>query len=338
MNARALFHHLVPDARVLLIRLKSMGDCLLLTSPVRALKAEFPGFRLSVLVDARFADCYDGNPDIDEILVVRSKAAAIGQLLRRRFDAIVNLHGGSTSLLYALSARGPRIGGSHHPHAWLYSATYPAPDPALHTAESTLRTFAWMGLREQQPPPLRYEHHPQEAARIGQILGTPARPYVVIHPAAAFDTKRWPLDRFGRVVTWLEQRGLRPVLTCGPGEQTLVETIAAAHPQVMSLPGLSIPALAELIRGARLYVGNDTGPMHLAAAVGTPTVAIWGSSSAVRWHPWGVEHRVVQNPFACNPCPGYHCLVAKTPLCIESVTVEQVQVALAEMLDAGSRY
>ena len=98
------------------------------------------------------------------------------------------------------------------------------------------------------------------------------------------------------------------------------------------LLGLTIPELAELIRAAKLYIGNDSGPMHLASAVGTPIVAIWGSSNSQRWRPWSVASRVVQNPFECNPCPGYRCLVADTPLCIESVTVEQVVAAAKELL------
>jgi ADP-heptose:LPS heptosyltransferase len=72
--------------------------------------------------------------------------------------------------------------------------------------------------------------------------------------------------------------------------------------------------------------------MHLAAAVGTPVVVPWGSSDSVRWRPWMVEHRVVQNPFECNPCPGYTCGVAPTPLCIESVTVDQAQFAVDSIL------
>ena len=124
---------------------------------------------------------------------------------------------------------------------------------------------------------------------------------------------------------------MRVVLTSGPGEEALLTTIQQAVSGVTALPGLGIPELAELIRGAQLYVGNDSGPMHLATAVGTSTVAIWGSSSSVRWHPWGVAHRVVQNPFACNPCPGYRCLVASSPLCIESVTVEQVEGAIRDI-------
>ena len=218
--------------------------------------------------------------------------------------------------------------------ASLYRATFPKPDGAIHTSASTLGTFRWMGVRCETPPPLRFERDELLATRVSTQLATAfGQPsaYAVIHPAALMDTKRWPLERFTALAAWLRQQHLRIVVTSGPGEEALAHQLQQSVPDSVVLTGLSIPELAELIRGARLYIGNDSGPMHLATAVGTPTVAIWGSSSSVRWHPWGVEHRVVQNPFTCNPCPGYHCLVAPTPLCIESVTVEQVQSAVIEL-------
>jgi heptosyltransferase-3 len=305
---------------------------------LRALKSQFPRFRISILVEQRFADCFRNNPDVTEIIAVRNKAATIMRGLPRRFDVIVNLHGGPTSLLYALSARGPAVGGEQYPHRWLYRGTFPRPDPEQHTAQSTLNTFRWLGVSAVTAPPLRVERDDLAAARVEQMLkrgrpneGPDAGTYVVVHPAAVMVTKRWPVDRFAALVQWLQDRGMRVVLTSGPGEEALLTTIQQAVSGVTALPGLGIPELAELIRGAQLYVGNDSGPMHLATAVGTSTVAIWGSSSSVRWHPWGVAHRVVQNPFACNPCPGYRCLVASSPLCIESVTVEQVESAIRDI-------
>jgi heptosyltransferase III len=130
----------------------------------------------------------------------------------------------------------------------------------------------------------------------------------------------------------LASQGLTIVVTAGPGEEAFAGQVAQLVERSVVLLGLNIPELAELLRGAQLYLGNDSGPMHLAAAVGTKTVAVWGSSDSRRWSPWAVEHRVVQNPFECNPCPGYRCLVAASPLCIESVTVEQVNAAVGELL------
>ena len=145
-------------------------------------------------------------------------------------------------------------------------------------------------------------------------------------------TKRWEAGRFAAVARQLASRNLTIVVTAGPGEESYALEVAQQIEGTVILLGLSIPELGELIRGARIYIGNDSGPMHLAAAVGTPAVAVWGSSDSRRWRPWSVEHRVVQNPFECNPCPGYRCLVADSPLCIESVTVDQVHAAVEEVL------
>jgi ADP-heptose:LPS heptosyltransferase len=307
-----------------------MGDCLLLTSPIRALKQQFPAFRVAVLVEPRFAACFDGNPDFDEILPARTKSSTAARLLVRRFDAIVNLHGGPTSLLYACMAWGKRIGVEHYQYARLYHGLTPRPDSEVHTVESMMGLLQWLGLQCDQPPPLRYEFHPKESARIQERLR--GRPYVVIHPASLMATKRWDADRFAQVGRDLSKRGFTIVITAGPGEESFAIQVAKNINPTVILLGLSIPELAELIRGARLYIGNDSGPMHLAAAVGTPTVAVWGSSDSRRWRPWKVAHRVVQNPFECNPCPGYRCLVADSPLCIESVAADQVISAAAELL------
>jgi ADP-heptose:LPS heptosyltransferase len=307
-----------------------MGDCLLLTSPVRALKEEFSGFRITVLVERRFAPCFSRNPDFDEVLTAGPKWSTAARLLTRRFDVIVNLHGGPTSLVYSCVAWGKRIGAEHYQGAKLYHGRVPAPDSQVHTVQSTMEIFRWLGLRRDRAPALRYEEQPAEAARIREKLA--GRRYVVIHPGSIMETKRWDPRRFGQVGRSLAERGLAVVLTCGPGEQAYVSQVAREVDGTILLLSLTIPELAELIRGADLYIGNDSGPMHLAAAVGTPVVAVWGSSDSRRWRPWIADHRVVQNPFECNPCPGYRCLVAASPLCIESVTAEQVNRAVDELL------
>ncbi len=307
-----------------------MGDCLLLTGPVRALKEEFPGFQISIVVESRFAGCFDGNPDFDEVIALTNKRSALS-LARRRFHAIVNLHGGPTSLTYAWLARGPRIGSQQFQYHMLYNGLAPAVEPHTHCVEAAMSTFHWLGLqRSAEPPPLRFESHPQEAEKMRNAMHH--RDYAVIHPGALLATKRWDAGRFAAVARALQAEGLVIALTGGPGDESVVAAVANEVPGSIILVGLSIPELAELIRGARLYIGNDSGPMHLASAVGTDIVVPWGSSNSEAWHPWAVRHRVVQNPFECNPCPGYRCLVAETPLCIESVTVEQVTSAVKELM------
>ncbi len=330
MRPKDLFYSLSPDARILFIRLRSMGDCLLLTGPVRALKEEFSRLRVSVLVESRFAGCFDGNPDFDEVIHASGKLSTVGRLFSESFDLTVNLHGGPTSLAYTIAAGGVRIGAEQYQYRRLYDALLPRPDTQAHTVESTMAGLQFLGIRAQTAPALRYEFHQVEAARMDQKIKT--RPYIVIHPASVMATKRWHENRFAEVALEVADMGFAVVITAGPGEEPLASRVAQRMRESTILLGLSIPELAELIRGARLYIGNDSGPMHLAAAVGTPTVAVWGSSDSRRWHPWNVQHRVIQNPFECNPCPGYRCLVAETPLCIESVTVDQVKAAAKELL------
>src|SRR5438045_3361709 len=133
-----------------------MGDCLLLTSPIRALKEEFPGFRISVLVESRFAPCFDGNPDIAEVMEARSKFSTAARLLTRRFDAIVNLHGGPTSLLYSCLTWGKRIGGEHYQGAKPYRGIVPRPEPEAHTVDSTRGLMDVLGGRREDPATARY--------------------------------------------------------------------------------------------------------------------------------------------------------------------------------------
>jgi ADP-heptose:LPS heptosyltransferase len=334
LKTKDLFHRLPKNARILLVRLRSMGDCLLLTSPVRALKEEFPSFKVTALVEKRFAPCFSRNPDFVETISAEGKIGTSARLLTRRFHLVINLHGGPTSLAYSCMAWGRRVGCEHYRLAKAYQGLVPRPSPSAHTVESTMAVFQWLGVLRERAPALRFEKHPSEAARIQATLK--GRPYAVIHPSSVMATKRWEASRFAAVAKELASRDLTIVVTGGPREESHALEVAQQIEGIVIMLGLTIPELAELIRGARVYVGNDSGPMHLAAAVGTPTVAVWGSSDSRRWHPWEVEHRVVQNPFECNPCPGYRCLVAKSPLCIESVTVEQVNAAVEEVL--SSRY
>ncbi len=307
-----------------------MGDCLLLTASVRALKEEFPDFRISVAVESKFEACYDGNADFAEVIAIQNKASAF-KLLLRRFHLIINLHGGPTSLLYSLLAWGPRVGGEKHQYRWLYSGVVPSVAPHTHSVDATMAAFRTLGLRRTDPAPApHYTEHPNEAEKMKHVMRQ--REYVVIHPGALLATKRWAATRFAAAARALQEEGLTVVITGGPSEDSVVSEVARNVPNATILLGLTIPELAELIRAARLYIGNDSGPMHLAAAVGTPVVVPWGSSDSQAWHPWRVPSRVVQNPFECNPCPGYRCLVAETPLCIESVTVDQVTGAAKELM------
>jgi ADP-heptose:LPS heptosyltransferase len=158
--------------------------------------------------------------------------------------------------------------------------------------------------------------------------------YAVLRPGAKYFTKRFAIEKFIAIARWLrEKQGIEPVFNLGSGETEIAEEVRRACGSEFALLGaLDLRQLIALIAGCRLFVANDSGPTHLAAAAGRPVVAIFGSSNSVHWRPWATKHRVVQNDFPCNPCRGDRCYAFAEPRCILSVTMDQVREACEALL------
>jgi heptosyltransferase-3 len=167
-------------------------------------------------------------------------------------------------------------------------------------------------------------------------MGLPAgEPYAILHPAATYASKQWSPAGFGKMVEFLASEfGLRSVCICGAEEAGILDQVQSAAKEAMiRAAGWSIRELVALIAGARFFLGNDSGPAHIAAAAGVPVAVIFGSSHAAVWKPWGAAHsEVIQNPFDCNPCSGDRCHAFDEPQCILSVSTEQVKAAVARLL------
>ncbi len=362
---------LLPDlprrARILVIRLRSIGDIVLLTPGLELLKRWRPDLRVSVMVEPRFRALLEGNPDVEELLEpgegrgwkkISSRLRAVRELRRREFSLCLNLHGGPTSAFLARSSGARWKAGFHHFRARRFY-DFLIPDartllgqPTLHTAEHQAAAFFALGLPRAVVPAPRLFVAPECAAWWGrkrQSLGIPPKQdYALLHPTALYATKQWAPENFERVGAWLEKEaGLLPLYSCGPGESAALEAIErGAGTPVRRLEGASLGQFAAALAGARLFVGNDSGPAHMAGALGRPSVVIFGSSSSTIWGPWpplasgatppprhGTRPtRIVQNFYACNPCPGDRCYKFERPECILSVTVEQVRAAVAAVL------
>jgi heptosyltransferase-3 len=345
----ALLPSLPPSAEILIIRLRSLGDVALLTPALAALHSWRPDLRISVLVEPAWRAVLEGNPAISEILIARGFAATALELRRRKFLVVFNQHGGPTSaFLTAASGAAARVCWKGKQFDFLYNVL--APDAVefygtlqVHTVEQRMSQFYWTGLLRGPIP--RAEVFPSGDARlrIGEILsGTgiaSGEAYAVIQPGGRYFTKRWAVEHFAELGKWLsEARGIRPVVILGPGEREIASAVREKFGGgAVVLESLELRLLIALIAGARLFVGNDAGPAHLASAAGTPAVIIFGSSSSVHWRPWKVEHRVVQNDFPCNPCKGDRCYAFNEPRCILSVTFEQVRDACEALLAETDR-
>lgn len=293
---------------LLLLRLRSIGDTVLMTPCLSALKSWRPDVRLAVGCEPLSAPVLEGHPFLDELIVVprASRARFLMQLRRRSYDLAVNMHGGTTAtLLAAFSGAKLTAGYRGYGLSWLLDLRAPDPDVILgrseiHSVEQQLALLHWLGVPWPGPRPklvlavdeLAREKIKAELARRG-ILGD----FAVIAPAAAFDAKRWPSDRFAAVIDYLRQNwGLPAAIMAGPGQEDIADrtaTMARTRPSVFV--GMSLKEAIALISLSSLFIGNDSGPMHIAAALGRPIVAIFGPSDATIWRPWtDSPHRVVK--------------------------------------------
>jgi ADP-heptose:LPS heptosyltransferase len=353
--AASLLPTLLPGTRILIIRLRSIGDIVLLTPALRLLKTWRPELRLSVIVEPGFRALLEGNQDVDEILEpgiglgwARTGAGsrALREIRARHFALCLNLHGGPTSsLLTWLSGARWKAGFAHFRRRRIYQILIPdartiLSQPTIHTAEHQASAFFYLGLPRREIPAARLEVAAAHAAWWSEkrlSLGlAPRGEYAVLHPTALYATKQWAPENFARLGTWLEsETGLRVLYSCGPGEASTLDAVEhAAGRAIRRLAGPGLGQFAAALAAARLFVGNDSGPAHMAAALGRPGVVIFGSSSSRIWGPWlpGAPWRVVQNPYDCNPCPGDRCYRFERPECILSVKFEQVRAAVGAVL------
>jgi heptosyltransferase-3 len=358
MNAASLLPDLPPGARILLIRLRSIGDIILLTPALRLLKEWRPDLRISVMVESRFCELLQGNPAVEEILTpgegsgwrkFSSRYEVIRGLRKRAFSVCMNLHGGPTSRQFVRwSGARWHVGFAHFRGSRLYHILVPdartiLSRPSLHTAEHHVAAFFYLGLPRKEIPRAQLWSGAGQATwwdAKRQSLGIASgQPYAIVHPTALYKTKEWAPERFAQLGEYLEkQASVTPVYSCGPGESPALDAVEkASGSTIRRLEGASLGQFAAALAGARLFVGNDSGPAHMAAALARPVVVIFGSSSSTIWGPWPRETpnraaRVVQNFFDCNPCPGDRCYRFEKPECILSVTFDQVKDAVKAVL------
>jgi ADP-heptose:LPS heptosyltransferase len=156
----------------------------------------------------------------------------------------------------------------------------------------------------------------------------------VIHPTAAFATKQWAIEKFARVAEDLTARGLTPIVIVSQKESATIDLLKReSSARVFGLDNLSLPEVTALASRARLFVGNDSGIAHIAAAAGAPCVVIFGSSNVAHWRPWTMRRsEVVREELPCQPCHGYFCAEFEKPECILRVPVERVVAAIDRVL------
>jgi lipopolysaccharide heptosyltransferase I len=325
--------------RLLLVRLSAVGDIIHALPVLRALKKRRPSLKVSWLVEDRFACLLRGIEDLEEVLEVprgrwrsnkstpamlREAYGLCRELARRNFDASIDLQGLTKSGLWPFLARVPvRVGfgdeDGRELNRYLTNAhVTPAADQphVVHRNLSLLRAFGM----EQPEVEFGLPRDEQSASRVQQMLGELSGPLALLQPGAGWPTKRWPVEHFAAIGDRLEENsGFQVVALWGPGEEELAEGIVShMNRPARVAPPTSLKEMIELIRSSSLMVGGDTGPMHIASALGIPVVAVYGASDPVRNGPCGGPNLVLHSQAECHPCwktrcNNIHCLTELSP-------------------------
>jgi heptosyltransferase-3 len=350
--------------RVLVVVTRRIGDVLLATPVLRSLKRAWPKATIDVLVFSSTAGVLSANPDIGSIIVVPERPGFVQHIvfiakLFRRYDWAISLLPGDRPTLYAFLAGHKRVGLLLATHKqrwkrWLLNHWIAYDSDATHTVLTHLSVLGPLGVAPI--PDVTPSWREADAQRAAEALSSlHEKPFVVLHLYPKFNYKMWHDAGWIALAHWIAARGLSIVLTGSndPVELDYVQRISACMQGTLNLAGqLTLNECASVITRAAAYVGPDTALTHMAAALGVPTIALFGPTNALKWGPWPHGHKQLANPWrrigsqragnvtllqgagACVPCGLEGCRreVSSFSDCLQSLPVEKVIAAIEERL------
>jgi heptosyltransferase I len=336
--------------RILIVRLSALGDIIHALPVLFAIKRALPDATVDWLVEDNYASVLALVPELDRRVIVRARASgasdvsvsfggglgyvrAISHLRARHYDAAIDLQGLIKSAVWARASGAQRVIGFDREHlrepqaVRFYSETV-TPPGAGHVIDKNLAVLSALAVPDTPMMPRLQATASSEVVAAIVAAGGP-RKFIVLNPGAAWPNKRWPADRFGAVAAGLFRRTrLRSLITWGPSERPLAEAVAAASGKAAALaPATSVSDLAVLMRDAAVVVSGDTGPLHIAAAMGTPLVGLYGPTWPERNGPWDPKDHALSRADTCVCHHKRQCL--RGAPCINEIGVEQV-IAAAE--------
>jgi heptosyltransferase-3 len=348
--------------RALVIKLGHLGDVLLASPVVTVLAQRFPGAEVDALVYAETADMLSGHPHLTRLFTIQRDWKQLGVFRRLQAEVALlrALRGRRHELVIALSdklriawlvrlmgaARAVTADRPDRPALWRRSFTHLyslPPGNTRHTVETHLDALRALSI-EPGPEQRRIVLVPGAAAerRVEALLaenGLERGRFVHVHPASRWLFKCWPATRLAALINLLQARGERIVVTGAADENEtpyVNEALRQLEQPVVDLCGkLNLKELAALIARARVFMGVDSAPLHMASAMGTPAVVLFGPSGEKEWGPWQIPSRVVVSAHSCRPCGFNGCGGSNRSDCLEVIPVERVLAAVDELLHAG---
>jgi lipopolysaccharide heptosyltransferase II len=361
-----------PFRRILLVRLRQIGDVVFTTPAVHALRRRFPSAHLTYIVEPAAAPVVTGNPHLDEVIVAPRRGGvrgllddlALGRRLRARdFDLAIDFHGGPRASLLTWLSRAPvRIGYQVAGRRWIYTRSVARPRE-LRPRHSVVNQWDLLATLDISPPdpstsPMEMAADPAAAVAVAERLERAGvaehDPLVIVHVSAGNPFRRWPAAHFVQLVTALanDDAARRIVVTSGPSEGDAAGRVVAeararldseATSRIVSCGEFSLAELRALLDRAVLYVGGDSGPLHIAATTRVPIVGLYGPTLPERSAPWRSDRYVTESvdagPLPCRPCdqrvcaPGdFRCLTSILP----AQVLDAARRALARAESRGS--
>jgi heptosyltransferase-1 len=313
-------------ARMLIVRLGAMGDVIHGLHAATALREAFPETLMGWLIEERWAELLctlptprsgprsAQRPLVDRVHTVNTGqwrhapfsaatwervAASLSDLRAARYEIAIDLQGAVRSSLLARWSGAPVIYGAAQPRENLATMFYTRRiiSGGEHIVQQNLSLAEAVARRTLKIPPVQLPRDPAAEQECDQRLTAKAmQEFLLLNPGAGWGAKQWPAERYGQVAKQLLQDGLKSLINIGPGEEDLAHAVEAASGGAAETFSGSFTQLIALTRRARLFIGGDTGPMHLAAALGVPVVAIFGPTDPARNGPFGTRARVLRSP------------------------------------------
>lgn len=337
--------------RILLIKPSSLGDIVHGLPALSALRRRFPHAHISWLVKQEWAEILDGHPDLTDVIAAEfywhSWPRLVAKLRRAKYDLVLDLQGLLRSgLLTWLTGASTRVGfaAGREGSPWWYSDRVNLPVPEvlpwrqipMHAVDRNLVLAAHVGA-DITKPAFRFPDFSEEAERMDRKLRAlgveQGEPLIAVAPVDRNRLRSWPLERFSEAALQLVKMGAgRIVLIATAGQQDMLQPLIEKLPSgLVNLVGqTTIRELAVILRRVQLLLANDSAPLHIAAAMGTPVIGLFGPTSIARARPFGEGHRALRVELPCSPCEQKVCINKNQYECLTAISVEQVVRAAEE--------
>ncbi len=329
-------------SHILLIKPSSMGDIVHAMPTCAAIRRAYPKARLTWLVKREWAGLVERIEGVDRVWPVDSTLAGwlsqVAPLRAEHFDLVIDLQGLLRSAAIGWLSGSPLLVGftnGREGSPWFYSKLVPVPSLEMHAVDRYLLVAKAVGAVAFGTPEFPFRIPQSDHDEVDCLLSrsgvAPGTSWVAMNVSARWPTKRWPAESFAEVADRLQQEGHGSVvLIGGPGERAEVAAVTGQMktPAIDLTGATTVGLLPALLRKASLLITNDSGPMHIAAAVGTPVVALFGPTSALLTGPYGAGHSVLTGNVSCRPCFSRTCSNVLPLECLRAVSPEQVLAAV----------